>query len=169
MGGDLEDVVAVTKWALETGLASKVLIAGYSYGGYMTLWAMSNEPELYDCGVAGASVVDWEEMYGLSDAVFKAFIDVLFAGKRELLRERSPINKAPNITRPLCIIHPQNDSRTPLKPALRLLSLLLERGKSFEAHIVPDLGHAINTVEDAMKILLPMVSFLRKCAEVERG
>jgi len=168
-GGDLEDVVAVTKWALETGLASKVLIAGYSYGGYMTLWAMSNEPELYDCGVAGASVVDWEEMYGLSDAVFKAFIDVLFAGKRELLRERSPINKAPNITRPLCIIHPQNDSRTPLKPALRLLSLLLERGKSFEAHIVPDLGHAINTVEDAMKILLPMVSFLRKCAEVERG
>lgn len=164
-GGDLEDVVTVTKWAVETGLADKVLIAGYSYGGYMTLWAMSNQPELYDCGVAGASVVDWEEMYGLSDAVFRAFIDVLFAGRHELLKERSPITKAPNITKPLCIIHPQNDTRTPLKPVLKLLSLLLERDKSFEAHIVPDLGHAINTIEDAMKILLPMVLFLKKCVE----
>jgi dipeptidyl aminopeptidase/acylaminoacyl peptidase len=136
---------------------------GYSYGGYMTLWAMASKPDLYECGVAGASVADWEEMYELSDAVFKFFIETLFAGNRELLRERSPIHKIDSIRKPVCIIHPQNDTRTPLKPVLRLLSLMLEKGKVFEAHIIPDMGHVVNTVEDAMRILLPGIMFLHRC------
>lgn len=162
-GGDLRDVEAATKWALETGLADRVVIMGYSYGGYMTLWAMACEPDLYECGVAGASVTDWEEMYELSDPIFRAFIEVLFAGRRELLRERSPSNRAENVSKPVCLIHPQNDSRTPLKPVLRFVSKLHEYGKRFELHVAPDMGHTINTVEDALKILLPEVLFLKKC------
>ncbi len=162
-GGDLEDVVTASRWAWESGLADRLFIMGYSYGGYMTLWAMANKPDLYECGVAGASVADWEEMYELSDAVFKLFIETLFAGNRELLKERSPISKIDNVKRPICIVHPQNDTRTPLKPVLRLLDLMLEKGKTFEAHIIPDMGHVVNTVEDAMKILLPSILFLQRC------
>ncbi len=161
-GGDLWDVVAVSKHARETGLASKLFIMGYSYGGYMTLWTLVNEPELYDAGVAGASVVDWEEMYGLSDTLFKEFIKTLFDNKMDMLKERSPITKIENLKKPLCIIHSQNDTRTPLKPVLKLMNKLLDLGRSFEAHITPDMGHVINTVDDAMKILLPAILFLQK-------
>jgi len=161
-GGDLEDVVHARKWAVELGIASKVAIMGYSYGGYMTLLATGRYPDIWQCGVAGASVIDWEEMYGLSDALFKQFIDVLFAGRRELWKERSPITYVENVNVPLCIIHPQNDSRTPLKPVLKYISKLLKLGRTFEAHIVPDIGHAIVTVEDMFKILLPAIIFLRK-------
>ena len=162
-GGDLEDVAVASRWAWESGLADRLFIMGYSYGGYMTLWAMASKPDLYECGVAGASVADWEEMYELSDAVFRFFIETLFAGNRELLRERSPIHKVDSIRKPVCIIHPQNDTRTPLKPVLRLLNLMLEKGKVFEAHIIPDMGHVVNTVEDAMRILLPGIMFLHRC------
>ncbi len=161
-GGDLEDVVHARKWAVESGIASKVAIMGYSYGGYMTLLAAGRYPDIWQCGVAGASVIDWEEMYRLSDALFKQFIDALFAGRRELWKERSPITYVENVKAPLCIIHPQNDTRTPLKPVLRYISKLLELNRTFEVHVVPDIGHAIVTVEDIFKILLPAVIFLRK-------
>jgi len=162
-GGDLEDVISISRWAWEGGLADRLFIMGYSYGGYMTLWAMASKPDLYECGVAGASVADWEEMYELSDAVFRLFIETLFAGNRELLRERSPVSRVSEIKKPICIIHPQNDTRTPLKPILKLMGLMLEKGKTFEAHIIPDMGHVVNTVDDAMKIILPAILFLSRC------
>ncbi|RLF01619.1 MAG: hypothetical protein DRK00_11115, partial [Thermoprotei archaeon] len=159
-GGDLMDVVYAAEWVREKGLASKVAIMGYSYGGFMTFLATVKEPGAWDAGVAGAGIVDWEEMYGLSDAFFKKFIDVLFNGKRELWRDRSATNFVENLRVPLCILHPQNDSRTPLKPVLHYVEKLLERGKTFELHVVPDAGHAIRRIDDVLKILMPAITFL---------
>jgi len=159
-GGDLLDVIHAAKWAKESGLASKLAITGYSYGGYMTFLATVKHPEVWDVGVAGAGIVDWEEMYGLSDALFRRFIEVLFAGKKELWKERSPITYIENLKVPLCIVHPQNDTRTPLKPILHFVEKLLELGKTFELHVTPDMGHAIIKVDDIFKVLLPTILFL---------
>jgi len=160
-GGDLKDVVYAAKWAKDNKLASKIAIMGYSYGGYMTFLATVKEPDIWDAGVAGAGITDWEELYELSDALFKQFINLLFAGRRELLAERSAKSYIENLKAPLCIIHPQNDSRTPLKPVLKYVSKLLELGKTFELHVIPDMGHIIVKVEDAVKILFPAIIFLR--------
>ncbi|MHA1617010.1 MAG: alpha/beta fold hydrolase [Candidatus Njordarchaeales archaeon] len=161
-GGDLEDVAHAALWAKQNNLASKIAIMGYSYGGYMTFLATVKKPELWDAGVAGAGITDWAELYELSDALFKRFVEVLFAGKKELLRDRSAITYIENLKAPLCIIHPQNDSRTPLRPVLKYVSKLLELGKTFELHVIPDMGHLINRVEDAVKILFPAIIFLDK-------
>ena len=161
-GGDLLDIIHAAKWAKESGLASKLAITGYSYGGYMTFLATTKHPEVWDVGVAGAGIVNWEEMYGLSDALFRRFIEILFAGKKELWKERSPITYVENLKVPLCIVHPQNDTRTPLKPILRFVEKLLELGKTFELHVTPDMGHAIIKVDDVFKIVLPTVLFLDK-------
>ncbi len=161
-GGELEDVTSAARWAKDSGLASDLYVMGYSYGGYMTLCSLTRKPGLYRAGVAGASVADWGMMYELSDPAFKQFIDLLFAGRRDLWRERSPITYVDNLQEPLCIIHPQNDSRTPLKPVLRFMELASERGKTFEAHIAPDMGHAVNTVDDVVKLLLPAALFLAR-------
>ncbi len=162
-GGDLEDVVSAAMWAKEKGIASKVAIMGYSYGGYMTYMALGKTPEVWGAGVAGAGVVDWNEMYELSDALFKKFMEALFNGlNKDLMMERSPITYADNVKAPLCIIHPQNDTRTPLKPVLRYVEKLLKKKTTFEMHVVPDMGHVIRTTDDIMKILLPAILFLDK-------
>lgn len=132
----------------------------------MAYLAMGKHPGLWKCGIAGAGIADWEEMYRLSDAVFKKAIEVLFDGKHELFRERSPITYVRNVKNPLCIIHPQNDTRTPLKPVLKYINSLLEFGKTFEAHIVPDMGHRILNMDDAIKILLPALLFLEKYLKI---
>jgi len=166
-GGELEDITSAALWARSSGLASQLYIMGYSYGGYMTLCSLTRKPGLYRAGVAGAAVADWGMMYELSDAAFRSFIDIMFAGRRELWRERSPITYIDNLREPLCIIHPQNDSRTPLKPILRFMELASEKGKTFEAHIAPDMGHAVNTIDDAIKLILPAALFLARQKEAQ--
>ncbi|MEB2835759.1 MAG: alpha/beta fold hydrolase [Desulfurococcales archaeon] len=165
-GMELEDIAAAAGWAAREGLArGKPYIMGYSYGGYMTLCALTRKPGAFKAGVAGASVADWEEMYELSDPAFKAFIEMLFNGDKSLWRERSPITYIDNLQEPLALIHPQNDTRTPLKPVLHLIEKATEKGKRLEAHIAPDMGHTVNKVEDVVKILLPAALFLARQEE----
>ncbi len=161
-GGDLEDVVYAACYAKAVGLADRVAITGYSYGGFMTFLATVKKPNAWVCGVAGAGITDWELMRELSDAYFKHFIDMLFAGKRELFKDRSAVNFAENLKVPLGIIHPQNDSRTPLLPILNYLTKLWELGKIFEVHILPGIGHALLRREDVAKVLLYTIDFLRR-------
>jgi dipeptidyl aminopeptidase/acylaminoacyl peptidase len=163
--GDLQDIAYVTKWALENRLGEKAFIWGYSYGGYITLLSMFRLFELFKCGVAGAPVADWEEMYELSDAVFKQFINILFNNKRELWKERSPSTYAENLSNPLCVIEPQNDSRTPLKPVLNLIEKLMNTGKTFELHVLPEAGHAITVPDKLAWVLILMLNFFNKCLE----
>ncbi len=158
------DIVYARNYAIKIGSAKedKIAIMGYSYGGFMTFLATVKHPELWRCGVAGAGITDWNEMYQLSDPLFKQFINMLFAGKKELWKDRSAINFANKLKAPLCILHPQNDSRTPLKPVLKYCMKLLENGKTFELHIVPDMGHMVIKMDDALKILFPAIIFLEK-------
>jgi dipeptidyl aminopeptidase/acylaminoacyl peptidase len=136
---------------------------GYSYGGYMTLLALGKLPDKWDFGIAGASVADWVEMYDLSDSFFKSFMEVLFIGKNlDLMKNRSPISYVNNVKAPLCIIHSQNDTRTPLVPVLRYVQELQKGGKTFEFHVIPNLGHTIYKIDDAIDLLLPALIFLKK-------
>ena len=162
-GGDLKDIIYAREYAFKAGLSNRIAIMGYSYGGFMTYLATVKEPDLWDAGVAGAGVTDWRLMYELADAAFKHFQEILFDGRRvELWDDRSPINFAERLKAPLCIIHPQNDTRTPLKPVLKYMERLLEYGKRFEAHIIPDMGHIITRVDDMLKLVYPAIIFLKR-------
>ena len=160
-GMDFVDMVFAAKWAKEN-LATDIALAGYSYGGYSTLYGLGREPELWACGVAGAPVADWKEMYETSDSTFRSFMEILFDKKMELLPERSPITYAKNVRRPLCIVTSQNDSRTPMMPVLRYAMMLQESGAKFELHSIPDMGHTIRTTKDVMDIVYPMIMFLQR-------
>lgn len=165
-GADMEDVAAARMWAVERGLGKEgdVSIVGYSYGGFTTLMQLTTKPKLWKCGVAGAPVADWEMMYELADRYFKTFQEVLFAGKRSMFRERSPITYVDNIQSPLCIVQPQNDSRTPIQPVLEFVNKLVLRGKTFELHILPDIGHAVSLSNEALaKFLAYVAMFLARC------
>ncbi|MDW8082948.1 MAG: alpha/beta fold hydrolase [Sulfolobales archaeon] len=165
-GADMEDVAAARNWVVISGFSreDQVSIVGYSYGGYTTLMQLTKKPKLWRCGVAGAPVSDWVKMYETSDAYYRTFIEILFGGRKDLFHERSPINYVENIESPLCIIHPQNDSRTPVGPILDFTKELVNLGKSFELHILPGVGHlAILDKESLTKFLVYTAMFLTRC------
>jgi len=164
-GGDLMDVVYAKEWAVKSGIADegRVCVVGYSYGGYLAFMAAAKHSDLWKCVVAGAGVTDWREDYELADEFFKRYDEILFAGRFELFEERSPITYAKNIRTSLCIIHPQNDSRCPLKPIMKFAYRLMELGKPFELHVIPDIGHAITLDPKSLyAFLIYTAMFLRK-------
>jgi len=169
-GGDLSDVVRVRDYVIEKKVVNKVGIMGYSYGGYMTLLALGKEPDKWDFGIAGAAIADWVEMYELGDSLSKGFIIMAFNGdNKELMKERSPITYVENVKAPLCIIQSQNDSRTPALPILKYSLRLQELGKKFELHLIPDMGHIPYTMDDMMKVVLPVVLFLERETKKEKS
>ncbi|MEM2419709.1 MAG: S9 family peptidase [Candidatus Bathyarchaeia archaeon] len=166
-GGDLRDVVYGAKFVKEKGFVEndKIAIAGASYGGFMTFIAMTKFPNIWKAGAAIVGVTDWKEMYELSDAAFRSFIEELLGKPEEnpeLFRDRSPINFVHQIKSPILIWHRANDSRCPLRPIEKFVQKLRELKKPHEFHVVEAEGHGPQRTENLVKQYRHVVAFLVK-------
>ncbi|MGQ9530458.1 MAG: prolyl oligopeptidase family serine peptidase [Candidatus Bathycorpusculaceae bacterium] len=166
-GGDLKDIVFGVKFLMNSGFVEdeKVAIAGASYGGFMTFLAMTKVPDLWKAGAAIVGVTDWKEMYELSDAAFRSFIEELLGKPEEnpkLFRDRSAINFVHQIKSPILIWHRANDSRCPLKPIERFIEKLKELKKPYEFHVVEDEGHGPQKIDNLVKQYRYVVAFMLK-------
>jgi dipeptidyl aminopeptidase/acylaminoacyl peptidase len=167
-GGDLEDVVFGAKWLAKQPEidSSKIAIMGGSYGGFMTLIALTKKPEVFAAGVALVPVADWLEMYKLSDAAFRRFMVELFEGppekKEKLYRERSPITYISQIKAPLLIIHGRHDSRCPIQPVEKFVKKLEEMQHPNEFRVQEKEGHGFARVEANIQEATTAIEYLKK-------
>lgn len=169
-GGDLLDVAQAVRWAVEAGIAAEgqVAAAGFRYGGYMALLALARLPDLWRCAVSLAGVADWEEAYQLADAAYRGSIEGLFAGRRELFRERSSMAHMENVRAPICVVHPQRSLRAPLRSVLKLAQRLEELGKPFKLHVTPQ-GDVITDRGALFEVYAYIALFLQQIWEKARG
>lgn len=145
-GGDAQDVLYGARYAAEAlGVRTRPAIMGGSYGGYLTLWALTTQPEAWAGGVGLVPVADWVEDYYLLDASFR-YYDVHFFGgtpeeKPDLYRERSPITHLARLQAPLLIIHGENDSRCAIQPVIKFAHQAQAHGQPVTMIITRDEGH----------------------------
>lgn len=132
----------------------------------MTLMALTKKPETFGAGVAAVPVTDWQEMYELSDAEFRKFMEELFEGtpekKKELYRDRSPITHISKIKAPVLIICGRNDSRCPIKPVEKFVKKLKEMNHPHEFEVEEKEGHGFFKVEAQIREITTRVKYLRK-------
>ena len=103
-------------------------IFGWSYGGYMSAMAVMRRPDVYKAAVAGAPVTNWldydthytERYIGLPDAHPEAY------------EESSVLTSAPQLSRPLLIIHGTDDDNVYFTHSIQLTNALYRAGKPFE-------------------------------------
>ena len=59
---EVTDQAAGTKWLIDQGYVDpdRIGVQGWSYGGYMTLMMLAQQPDLYAAGFSGAPVSDWQ-------------------------------------------------------------------------------------------------------------
>ena len=118
---ELEDVLAGLDDLVARGLAdpSRVVLAGWSWGGYVTLLGLGRHPERSVAGIAGVPVADYVAAYEDEAPILQAIDRALFGGspetKPELFRERNPITYADGVAWPLLILAGENDSRCPIR------------------------------------------------------
>lgn len=169
-GGDLEDIVYAAEWLKKRPEidGSRIGIMGASYGGYMTLIALTKKPEKFAAGVSLVPVVDWMEMYGLSDALFRAFMETLLDGKpsekEELYRDRSPMTHIANIKAPVMIMAGKQDSRCPIQPIEKFVKKLKEMNHPHEFVLEEKAGHASAFLkwEESIPIITKIIDYFKK-------
>jgi pimeloyl-ACP methyl ester carboxylesterase len=168
-GPELEDVNAGLRDLVERGIAdpTRAVIAGYSWGGYVTLLELGKHPELWRCGIAGVPVGDYEAGYEDLSPLLQAYDRALLGGAPrdvpELMRDRNPINFADDVRAPVLFLIGKNDSRCPYRQAMLYVEKLAARGHSHEVYVFPT-GHSPFDVEERIRQVRGTLAFLDRHA-----
>ncbi|MGI8498829.1 MAG: prolyl oligopeptidase family serine peptidase [Gemmatimonadaceae bacterium] len=147
-GGDYRDIMTGVDHLIQKGIAdsTKMAFAGWSYGGYMTAWVVT-QTSRFKAARMGAGLSDLQSMYGTTD--IPGYIGTFFKGMPtketlEFYRARSAITFVDNVTTPLLILHGGNDERVPTGQAMELYRALKDRGKIVELVFYPREGHGLS-------------------------
>jgi len=150
-GGDYRDIMTGVDALIAKGVVDSTRMAfeGWSYGGYMTSWVVSQTGR-FKAAMMGAGIPDLLSMAGTTD--IPGYIDTFFNGmpqydgslvnpSTKLLMERSGISYSDKVTTPLLILHGSNDERVPIGQPMEYYRALKNRGKTTELVFYPREGH----------------------------
>jgi dipeptidyl aminopeptidase/acylaminoacyl peptidase len=157
MHNDLLDAV---QWAIEQGIADpdKVLIHGGSYGGYATLWGVTNSADVFAGGVSIVGPSNLETLLGSIPPYWASFYEQ-FAKRvgdprtdegKALLAERSPLTYVDQIQDPLLIAQGANDPRVKQAESDQIVEAMRARNIPVLYVLFPDEGHGFARPENRL-------------------
>ena len=150
-GGDYRDIMTGVDELIRRGVAdsSRMAFEGWSYGGYMTSWVVSQTGR-FKAAMMGAGLPSLLSMAGTTD--IPGYINTFFNGMPQydgsiinpsvrFYLERSAISYSDKVTTPLLILHGANDERVPIGQPMEFYRALKDRGKTTELVFYPREGH----------------------------
>jgi len=147
---DYDDIIASVKEGIAQGLIDeeRVIIGGYSQGGFLSYLAVTRPDFQFKGAICGAGVTDADMMCMTSDA---PFFEAELAGKPPWeadasdtsARHASAIWHMKNVKTPILILHGENDVRVPLTQAVAFHRGCLHYGVPCDFVMYPREGHAI--------------------------
>jgi dipeptidyl aminopeptidase/acylaminoacyl peptidase len=164
-GGDLQDVLAGVDFIKQTGHLDpkKIAVVGGSYGGYLTMMAVTKAPEVWAAGVPIVPFVNWFTEIEHEDPVLQQS-DLATMGdpvkNKALYEERSPINYIDQITAPLLLLAGEHDPRCPKEETLQVVDAIKKHGGTAEYKIYDNEGHGFARVENQIDAYKRVGDFL---------
>ncbi len=147
-GGDYRDIMAGVDAVVAKGIADpdKMAFMGWSYGGYMTCWVVSQTTR-FKAAMMGAGITDVASMYNTND--IPNYLGTFFGGipsksTMALYAARSGITYVDRVTTPLLILHGGSDQRVPVGQPMEFYRALKDRGKTVELVFYPREGHGFS-------------------------
>jgi dipeptidyl aminopeptidase/acylaminoacyl peptidase len=144
----VKDVGAMLVWiALQKSFDGKhVVVAGGSYGGYLSLATLVNYSDRLRGGVDVSGIANFVSFLTNTapyrqDQRRAEYGDERDLEMRSFLRRISPLTNADRITRPLLVVHGKNDPRVPLSEAEQIVNKLRARGGEVWYLLAADEGH----------------------------
>jgi len=123
---------------------SRIGITGGSYGGYMTLFALTRAPDVFRSGVAGAPVTDWKHY----DTIYTERYMGTPADNPEGYAAGSPLAKAADLEGELLIIHGSSDDNVHLANTLAFAAELIKAYRPHRLIVHPRQKHGFRTPAD---------------------
>ncbi|MBL8182704.1 MAG: S9 family peptidase [Blastocatellia bacterium] len=163
----VKDLAASVMWLQVNGGADKnrIAVMGGSYGGYMTMAAITLYPDLFAAAVNTVGIVNWETFLRNTSSYRRRQREVEYGRldkDLDFLRSISPLTKVDKIKAPLFVIHGKNDPRVPYTEAEQLVKAIRDRGGVVEYKLYNDEGHGISKLKNRLELFPLVADFLDK-------
>jgi dipeptidyl aminopeptidase/acylaminoacyl peptidase len=163
--GDLNDLVSAVDYLKTTGYVdpNKIAVMGGSWGGYLTLMALTKTPEIWAAGISIIPLANWFTAHQNEDPVLQKNDEWLMGNPvqdRELWHDRSPIYFADQIRAPLLLLAGQNDIRCPVEETQQMAEAARKNGVTVEVKIYENEGHGFVKRENEIDAFKRAARFL---------
>jgi dipeptidyl-peptidase-4 len=111
---------------------------GWSYGGYMTLNAMTHT-DRFIAGVSVAPVTDWRDY----DSIYTERYGGLVPENDAAYKKGSPINYADKLHGHLLEVHGTSDDNVHMQNTMQMINAFINAGKQFDLQLYPRKTHGI--------------------------
>jgi dipeptidyl aminopeptidase/acylaminoacyl peptidase len=144
-GGDFTDVMAGADWLVAQGFAdpNRLGIGGWSYGGYMAAWAVT-QTNRFKAAVSGAPVIDMASEFGTENG---SAYDEWFYGtpyeKLEGFIKSSPMTFVKNVKTPTLLLQGEDDTTDPIGQSQQFYRGLKRYGVESDLVLYPREPHGL--------------------------
>jgi dipeptidyl aminopeptidase/acylaminoacyl peptidase len=163
----VKDLAFAVEWLKTSGGADgkRIAVTGGSYGGYMTMAAITLYPDLFAAAVNTVGIVNWETFLKNTSGYRRKQREVEYGmldKDIDFLRAISPMAKVDKIKTPLFVIHGKNDPRVPYTEAEQVVEALKKRGAIVQYKLYDDEGHGISKLKNRLDLFPQVADFLDK-------
>ena len=160
--GDMRDIMrgvdqVLSQYPID---ANRVGITGWSYGGFMTMWAIT-QTDRFRAAVAGAGLSNWQSYYGENDIDLWMipYFGASVYDDPAVYAKSSPINFIKKVKTPTLILVGDSDGEVPAPQSFEYWHALKTLGVPTELVVYPHEGHRISQPEHIEDIITRMVGW----------
>lgn len=161
----IDDVAECVRFLVDSELVdpSRIACAGWSYGGYLTLAAVTFHPTLFAAGISICGMSDLITFYRNTEPWIAAAAYPKYGHPvrdRELLEELSPLQRVDDLTAPLLVVHGAHDTNVPVGESEQIVHALREAGRPVKFLLFPDDGHGLEKRENRAVLTAAVLEWL---------
>ena len=153
---DIEDGISYLK-SLTFIDPERIGMFGWSYGGFMTSYAMTHSKS-FKMGIAGGSVTDW----ALYDSIYTERYMLTPQNNREGYERSSVLRAAKDLNGRLLLIHGMMDDNVHMQNTTKFVYELQKAGKQFDLMLYPTQRHGVNNPPQVHHMYTMMTDYVLK-------
>ena len=156
------DITAAGRHLVSAGIADpkRLVILGWSYGGYAALQSSAVDPTLFKAAVAIAPVTDLSLLKREASGFSNSKIVSTFVGTGDHLVQGSPLQRAAAIKVPVLLVHGDMDSNVSSLHSVRMAEALRKNGTTVDLLRYKDLDHQLDDSNARTEMLTRIGTFL---------
>jgi dipeptidyl aminopeptidase/acylaminoacyl peptidase len=160
----VRDLIAAIDWLTEVGGVDpeRIGVMGGSYGGFMTLAAITEAPERWGVAVDLFGIADFETFLKFTGPWRRRHRAREYGEDPAFLRTISPIHKADRIRTPLLVIQGDHDVRVPQEESEQIVDTIRANDGIVEYIVFPEEGHGIQKLPNRLEMGKRIVAFLEE-------
>jgi dipeptidyl aminopeptidase/acylaminoacyl peptidase len=172
-GGKMhDDLIDAVNWSIAEGIADpqRIAIYGASYGGYAAFVGATFTPDVFCASVAIVGITNLETMLANPPPYWAAFSEQEYFRVGDprtpdgvaLLKARSPLHRAGDITKPMLIAHGANDVRCKVSESDQIVAAMMQKDIPAIYVVYPEEGHDFARPENDIAFKAIMEAFLAR-------